>query len=148
MGKTGAGPKLTTASETALKLLAQGLHRPAAHRGSSLLHSAVVEAEVFHPLSSSCVADRMRVPKHSRSWSFSVATQKHFVPCSNISSHRTSSRPPSEPSQPLACLLELYHCHPSRAQLIILNYPHLCKPASKTPCSLTLDSLFFGNLTP
>ena len=43
VGKAGAGPELTTASETALKLFAQGLHGPAAHRGSSLLHSAVVE---------------------------------------------------------------------------------------------------------
>ncbi|MSU33195.1 MAG: hypothetical protein EXS25_11205, partial [Pedosphaera sp.] len=43
MGKAGAGPELTTALETALKLFAQGLHRPAAHRGPSLLHSAVME---------------------------------------------------------------------------------------------------------
>ncbi|MSU33352.1 MAG: hypothetical protein EXS25_12025, partial [Pedosphaera sp.] len=43
MGKTGAAPELTTAPETALKLFAQGLHRPAANWASSLLHSAVVE---------------------------------------------------------------------------------------------------------
>ena len=71
VGKTGAGPELTAASETALKLFAQRLHRPTAHRGSDPLHFLGVERvarvlEVDDLTSEGCFG--LRGPRDGPGW--------------------------------------------------------------------------------